>query len=142
KSLTEAALTARGADRKKLDTQMADIRSRIQLLEAMSANYQNLLGFVRTASAIPDRSANMAALVENLERTVPEVSAAGPPSPAVNVAADVSRAPYGIVGMISQVTTMARNERVLDGVIERTDALTRSLQSLRTPFADPFRKQF
>jgi transcriptional regulator of acetoin/glycerol metabolism len=46
---------------------MADMRSRIQLLEAMSANYQNLLGFVRTASAIPDRSANMAALVENLE---------------------------------------------------------------------------
>ncbi len=141
KSLTEATLTARSADRKKLDTQMADVRSRIQLLEAMSANYQNLLGFVRTASAIPDRSANMAALVENLERTVPEVSAAGTASQTMNIAADPSRAPYGIVGMISQVATMARKERVLDGVIERTDALTRSLQTLRTPFAEPFRKQ-
>jgi hypothetical protein len=142
KSLTQATSSARGADRKKLETQMADIRSRILLLEAMSANYQNLLGFVRTASAIPDRSANMAALVENLERTVPEVSAAGHSSQTVNIPADPSRAPYGIVGMISQVATMARKERVLDGVIERTDALTRSLQTLRTPFAEPFRKQF
>ena len=142
KSLTQATLSARGADRKKLETQMADIRSRIQLLEAMSANYQNLLGFVRTASAIPDRSANMAALVENLARTVPEVSAAGPASQTMNIPADPSRAPYGIVGMISQVATMARKERVLYGVIERTDALTRSLQTLRTPFAEPFRRQF
>ena len=142
KSLTEAKLTAREGDWKKLDTQIADVRSRIQLLEAMSANYQNLLGFVRTASAIPDRSANMAALVENLERTVPEVSAAGPASQTMNIAADPSRAHYGIVGMISQVATMARNERVLDGVIERTDALTRFLQTVRTPFAEPFRKQF
>ena len=142
KSLTQATLSARGADRKKLETQMAEIRSRIQLLEAMSENYQNLIGFVRTASAIPDRSANMAALVENLARTVPEVSAAGPASQTMNIPADPSRAPYGIVGMISQVATMARKERVLDGVIERTDALTRSLQTLRTPFAEPFRRQF
>src|SRR4029077_15829855 len=142
KSLTEETLTARGADRKKLDTQMADVRSRIQLLEAMSANYQNLLGFVRTASAIPERSANMAALVENLERTVPDVSATGPASPTMNMPAELSRARYGIVGMISEVATMARKERVLDGVIERTNALTRSLQTLRTPFVEPFRRQF
>ena len=141
KSLTQATLSARGADRKKLDTQMADMRSRIQLLEAMSANYQNLLGFVRTASAIPD-SANMAALVENLERTVPEISAAGSAFQPMNISADPSRASYGIVGIISQVSTMARKERVIDAVIERTDALTRSLQSLRTPFEAPFRRQF
>jgi hypothetical protein len=140
-SLTQATLSARGAERKKLDTQMAETRSRIQLLEAMSANYQNLVGFVRTASAIPDRPANMAALVENLERTVPEVSAASPASPTMNMPADLARASYGIVGMISQVSTMAHKERVLDAVIERTDALTRSLQTLRTPFVEPFRKQ-
>ena len=67
---------------------MADIRSRIQLLEAMSANYQDLLGFARTANAIPDRSANMATLVENLERTVPEVSAAGPASQTATIPPD------------------------------------------------------
>src|SRR5260370_14717341 len=107
----------------------------------MSGNYQTLFGLVRTARAIPYRYVNIAALVENLERTVPEVSAAGTASQTMNIAADPSRAPYGIVGMISQVSTMARKERVLDEVIERTDALTRSLQTLRTPFAEPFRKQ-
>jgi len=142
KSLTQARLLARGADRKKLDTQMADIRSRIQLLEVMSANYQDLLGFARIASAIPDRSANMAGLVENLERIVPEVSAAGSASQTMNIPADPSRAPYGIGGMISQVATTNRKEQVLDAVIERTDALTRFLQSLRTPFEAPFRRQF
>jgi hypothetical protein len=142
KSLTQATLSADETDREKLDAQMAEIRSRIQLLEAMSANYQNLIGFVRTASAIPDRSANMAALVENLERTVPDVSAAGPASQTMNIPADPSRAPYGIVGMLSQVATMARKERVVDGVIERTDALITSLQSLRTPFSESFRRQF
>lgn len=142
KSLAQATLSARGGDRKNLDTQIADMRSRIQLLEAMSANYQNLLGFVRTASAIPDRSANMAALVENLERTLPEISASGPASQTMNIAADPSRAPYGIVGLISQVSTMARKERVADTVIERTEALARSLQTLRAPFVEPFRRQF
>jgi len=142
KSLTEAALSARGADRKKLDTQMADIRSRIQLLETMSANYQNLLGFVRTASADPDRAANMAALVENLERTVPDVSASDPPSQTLNIPAEPSRPLYGIMGMISQVATIARKERVIRGVIEQTNALTKSLQNMRTPFTEPFRRQF
>jgi len=142
KSLTQARLTARGADRERLDTQMAAIRSRMHLLEAMSANYQNLLGFVRSASADPDRATNIAALVENLERTVPEVSAAGPSLQTSNIPADPSRAPYGIMGMISQVATIARKERIIDGVIEQTDALTKSLQNVRTPFTEPFRKQF
>jgi hypothetical protein len=142
KSLTEATLAAHGADRQKLGTQMADTRSRIQLLEAMSANYQDLLGFVRTASAIPDRSANMAALIENLERTVPEISAASPAFQTMNISADPSRAPYGIVGLISQVSSVDRKERDVEAVIERTSALTRSLQTLRTPFVEPFHRQF
>jgi len=37
---------------------------------------------------------------------------------------------------------MARKERIIDAVIERTDALTRSLQTLRTPIVEPFRRQF
>ena len=142
KSVTQAKLTARGTDRKKLDTEVAEIRSRIQLLKAMSANYQILLGFVRTASTDPDRATNMAALVENLERTVPDISAAVSPSQTSNFPADPLPSPYGIMGMIFRVSTLARKERVIDGVIERTAALTKSLQNVRTPFAEPFRKRF
>jgi hypothetical protein len=60
----------------------------------------------------------------------------------MNIAADPSRASYGIVGMVSQVSIMARKERVIDAAIERTDALEKSLQILRTSFVNPFRKQF
>jgi len=140
--LAKARLTARGVERKRLDNQMVEIRSRIQVLKAMSASYQNLLGFVQTATADPERAANMAVLLENLERTVPDVSAAAPLSQTSNVSADSWRPPYGIMGMISRVSTLARKERAIDGVIERTDALTKSLQNVRNPFTEPFRKQF
>ena len=57
-STTRVRLTARGPDREELDTQIADIRNRIELLKAMSANYEGLIGFVRTANAGPDRTAS------------------------------------------------------------------------------------
>jgi len=142
KSVTEARFTASAADRKKLDTQIAEIRSRVELLNAVSANYQTLLGFVRTASADSDRATNMAALVENLERTVPDVSSGVPSPQTLNIPADPSRPSYGIMGMISGVSTLARKERVIDGVIERTDALTKCLQNVRAPFTEPLRNHF
>jgi len=110
RSVTQARLTAHGADRQKLEIQMAEIRSRIQLLKAMSANYGDLLDFVRTASADPHRATSLGAMVENLERTVPDVSSTSTPSPGLNIPADPPRAPYGIMGMISQVTGLTRKE--------------------------------
>jgi len=139
-SLARARLTARGADRKKMDAQMDEIRKRMQLLSVMSADYQHLLDYVRTATADPDRPTSMAALLENLERTVPDVFAAALATG--NIPVDPSRAPYGIMGMISRVGTLAGKERVIDAAIERTDALTKSLQNVRTPFTEPYRKQF
>jgi hypothetical protein len=141
KSITQAKLTARHAERKNLDAQMAEIRSRIELLQAMAASYEELLGFVRTASAGPDGVADMAALVENLERTVPGLSVAAFPSQSSNLPTEASRPSYGIMGMISRASMVARKEQVIDGVIERTDALTKSLQNVRTPLTEPFRRE-
>jgi hypothetical protein len=140
KSVTQARLTARGADRKKLDTQLAEIRNRIRLLKAMSESLEQLLGLVQAASAGPDRATNLAALVENLERTVPDVSASNP-SQISNIPADPSRAPYGISGMINRASTLAHKERSIDSAIERTNALMKSLRNVRTPFME-LRKQF
>ena len=140
--LTQETRRARGADREKLAAQLAGIRSRVQLLSVMSADYQTLLNFVRTASIDPDRATSLAALVENLERTVPDVFAAAASSQTSNLPSDSSRVPYGLMGMISQVSSLARKERIVDGVIKRTDALTESLQNVRTPFTEPLRRQF
>jgi len=135
-SVAQARLAARHIDWKKLDTQIAETRSRMELLKAMSARCEELLSFVRTASAQPDSVTNMAALVESLERTVPGVSTATLPSPAE------SQPPrYGIVGMISRTSKVAHKKQIIEGLIERTDALAKSLQHVRSPFIEPFRKE-
>jgi hypothetical protein len=141
KSVTEEKLNARHDDWKKFDAQMAEIRSRIELLKAMATNYEELLGFVRTATAEPDGVTNMATLVENLERTVPGASVAVPPLQTSGFPAEASHPPYGIMGMISRASMVARREQIIDGVIEQTDTLTNSLQNVRTPLTEPFRKQ-
>ena len=138
KSLCEARLTARAADRKKLDTQIEEMRARIELLNTISANYQNLADFVRTASVDSGADANLTALVEDLERTVPEVSAdAGAPRPS-NIAAGPLRAPYGIMGRILRVSALSHKEHYIKTAIERTNALLLALQNLRSPFREPF----
>jgi len=140
-SLTQTTLTARYVDREKRSAQMAEIRRRIQLLSVMSANYQTLLTFIRAASADPDRAASLAVVIENLQHDVPDVFAAAPPSQTSNLAADPASVRYGIMGGISQVSALARKERVIDGVIKGTDALSKSLQGIRAPIRESFRKE-
>ena len=140
-SLTQARLTTRHGDWKRLDIQMAEIRSRIDLLNAMSGNCEELLSFIRTTSGQPDSVTNMAALVESLERTVPGVSTATLPSQTSNFAAESPPASHGIVGMISRTSTVAQKKQIVDGLIERTDALAKSLRNVRTPLIEPFRKE-
>jgi hypothetical protein len=142
KLLTQARLTARHGDWKKLDTQMAEIRSRIDLLNAISGNCEELLSFVRTANTQPDSVTNMAALVESLERTVPGLSSATLPSQTSNFAAETPPVSHGIVGMISRTSTVAHKQQIVDGLIERTDALGKTLLNVRTPLIEPFRKEF
>jgi len=139
--LAQARLTSRDTERKKLDTEIAETRIRIQLLNTISANYQNLEDFVRTASADSAPGANLAALVEDLERTVPEASA-DPEAPKMsNIPADPPRTPYGIMGRISRVSALSRKERHIEVAIDRTNALMRALHSLRSPFREAFVKQ-
>lgn len=139
-SLTETTLSPRDGDGERLGARMAEIRKRVHLLSEMSANYQTLLGFIRNATVDPDRAADLAAVVENLERTVPDVSAA-PPPPISTITADPSRLSSGIVGMLSRVSAIARKKRLIDGAIARTGELSKSLQRIRAPIRESFRKE-
>lgn len=135
-------LSSPGTDPQKLDTQIAEIRRRIQVLNAMSTNYEYLLDFVRNATAGPGRAAKLAALLENLERTVPELSSVTQSVQTASIPVDLSSERSGIVGIILHVSALSRKEHLIDGVIERTDALSRSLQNMRAPLTEPFRKEF
>ena len=140
KSLSQARLTARAADRSRLDTQITQMRTRIQLLNTITANYQNLADFVRTASSVSDLD-TLAALVEDLERTVPEVAAdASAPRPS-NLPVDPPRTTYGIMGRLSHILALSRKEHYIGTAIERTNALMVALQNIRSPFREAFLKQ-
>jgi len=131
-------LTARAVERSRLDAQITEMRTRIQLLNTITANYQNLAEFVRTASAASDTDAHLSALIADLERTVPEVTAeASAPRPS-NILADAARAPHGIMGRISRIASLSRKQRYIETGIERTDALMRALQNVRSPFRQAF----
>jgi hypothetical protein len=142
KSVAEARLAARGVERKKLNSQMADIRTRIQVLNAISGKYQDLLEYVRTVTADRDPQTTLAVLVEDLERTAPD-AAGGAPSPKISLPpSDPARAGYGIMGSISQVSALSRKKQIISAAIDRTDALTRSLLNVRNPFRETFQKRF
>jgi len=139
-SLTEATLRPRDGDGEKLDARIAEIRRRIHLLSVMSANYQTLLGLIRNATADPDRTADLAAVVENLQGTVPDVSAPAA-APISNITADPPRLSSGILGMLSRVSAIARKKRLIDETIARTAELSKSLQRIRDPIRESFRKE-
>ena len=142
-SLTQSRLKALGDDQNKLDTQIAETRSRIQVLKAMSASYQTLFSFAEATSRGMEGALNMQALVENLERTVPEVSAATrSPSQTSNTPADVTPASDGIMGLISEVSALTNKEDLIDGVSQRTGTLIQSQQNLQALFIEPFRREF
>lgn len=141
KLLSHARLTARAADRNKLDTQISEMRTRIELLNTILANCQSLADFVREASANPDRDANLSALVEDLERTVPDLSASPTTPTPPSTPADPPREPYGIMGRISRLSALSRKQHYVERAIERTNVLMGSLQNLRSPFREAFLTQ-
>lgn len=138
KALEQARRTAKRADRRNLDAQIADIRSRIRVLDTISNSYEELVALVRTATADPDPATNMAMLVENLERTIPNTLAAT----SLQSSTLPSDGFRGIIGLLRGVSTVAHKERVIDGVIVRTDGLIRSLEILRDPFVHTFDSEF
>ena len=140
-ALAQAKPAARGADRKRLDSQTADLRDRIKILNAIATNYQDLQAFVQTMTANPDSGTNLATLVQNLEQSAPDVSAGASAPKTPNLPADSSRARYGIMGRLSRVSALSRKEQIIDATIRRTAALIGSSQSVRNPFQKAFRKE-
>jgi Mechanosensitive ion channel len=142
KSLTRDRATVRGADRQKLDAQIAGLQNRIQLLTSISANYQGLVGLARAASSSPD-DITMESLIENLQATVPDLSADAP-NRITNTAAGPPNEPYrySMMGSVSQVFRLSDKTRIIDAAIAQTDGLAESLRNIRAPLVEPLRKQF
>jgi hypothetical protein len=85
KSLAQRRLTVSEADRNNLEVEIADTQSRLELLQAISAGFRNLLDFIRATDASRTQTTDLGALVDGLERTLPEASSGASSHPPIVV---------------------------------------------------------
>jgi hypothetical protein len=131
--------TARKADRRTLEAAAADTQSRLDLLQAQSTGLQSLVDFVRTTDDGEPLNTDLGSIIDDLSRTVPEVTTHGGtalPSPQNQNPSSVSKSRgSGILGLISDVSTRHRNLQTLDEAIRSTDRLAQSSRGLQMPLA-------
>lgn len=136
-------LTARGADRRKLQIALDATQSRLDLLQAGLASLRELVEFVRTAGG--HGTGDLTSRIEDLARTVPDVtspSAMPAPMPSSDVASVIKPQGSGILGLSSEVSAIGRKLRILDGEIRQADNLRQSSHGLRNPMLAYIDKRF
>lgn len=136
-------LTARGADRRKLQIALDATQSRLDLLQAGLASLRELVEFVRTAGG--HGTGDLTSRIEDLARTVLDVtspSAMPAPMPNSDVASVIKPQGSGILGLSSEVSAIGRKLRILDDEIRQTDNLRQSSQGLRNPMLAYIDKRF
>jgi hypothetical protein len=136
-SIKRKLLRARGANRKKLNATLADEQSRLGVLQEHSKDLRNLAEFIRANGVSKPETADLGSLVEDLARTVPEVSSSSLPQPP-RIISDPKPQGSGILGLASEVSMLQAKLRTLDEGMHLTDKLAHSSESLRTPLINLF----
>ena len=136
-------LSARGADRRKLQAALDTAQSRVTVLQAGSATLQQLVEFVRGFGV--HGAGDLASSIDDLARTVPEVTnptAVPPQSQNLELPSVAKPIGPGILSLSSEVSALGRKLRILDEEIGRTDTLKRSSDALRTPLLASISRRF
>jgi hypothetical protein len=141
--IRRSLLTARGADRRKLQAALETAQSRVAVLQAGSATLQQLVDFVRGFGV--RGPGDLASSIDDLARTVPEVT-----NPtAIPSQSQISELPLvakpigpGILSLSSEVSTLGRKLRIVDEEIGRTGVLQQSSDALRTPLLASITRRF
>jgi hypothetical protein len=129
--------TAHKADRRTLEAAAADTQSRLDLLLAQSTGLQSLVDFVGTTTDGDPQNSDLGSIIDDLSRTVPEVTApsdtAVPSSQTQNPSLASKSRGSGILGLISDVSTRHRDLYILEDAIRSTERLAQSSRSLQMP---------
>jgi len=136
-------LSARGADRRKLQAALDAAQSRITVLQAGSATLQQLVEFVRGFGV--HGAGDLASSIDDLARTVPDVTnptAVPSQSQALELRSVAKPIGPGILSLSSEVSALGGKLRVLDEEIGRTDTLKQASDALRAPLLDSITKRF
>jgi hypothetical protein len=134
-SIKTRLLRARGADRRKLEATLADAQSRVGVLQERSKSLRNLAEIMQGNDVSKPQTTDLGSLVEDLARTVPEVSSSSPPGPP-RIISDPKPQSSGILGLASEVSMLQSKLRTLDEGMQLTDKLARSSESLRMPLGN------
>jgi len=142
-AIKQKLLTARGADRRKLQAALDATHSRLDLLQVSSASLREVVEFVRASG---DRqTGDLASSIDDLARTVPGVTsptAVQPQMPNADVAPIAKPRDSGILGLSSEVSALGRKLRLLDDAIGRTDKLRQASDDIRSPLLAYVTKRF
>jgi small-conductance mechanosensitive channel len=143
------AQTARPADRQKLQATVEELQSELALAQARSEAVHNIIQFASTGSSGAS-GGNLLAQVQELQRSVPEVTLSNPVTPADGQAKTGTTStgtgsaastntrreqPTGLLELITDLLLLTRKIHVIDDTLRSTDALANTSQSLRTPLS-------
>lgn len=133
---------ARGAERRKLQAALDTAQSRLDVLQAGSATLRQLTNFMRTLG--DHATGDLASSIDGLARTVPEVigpAAVGSQRQTSDFASVGKPQGSGILGLISEVSTLGRKISILDDEMHLTDHLRQSSENLRLPLIASIKKR-
>jgi small-conductance mechanosensitive channel len=144
------AQTARPAARQKLQATVEELQSELALAQARSEAVHNIIQFANTGSTGAS-GGNLLAQVQQLQRSVPEVTVSSPSATSSdgqtksgtaststgNAASTNTRReqPTGLLALITDLLSLTRKIHVIDDTLRGTDALADTSQSLRTPLS-------
>jgi ABC-type Fe3+-siderophore transport system permease subunit len=133
-SINTRIRTTHGDHRRQLQAALDAAQSRLEVLQAGLVTLRQLVDFME---AFTTREAgDLASTIEDLARTVPEITIPTSASSQTQASAPALSARLGdsgILALSSQVSAMGRKLRILDDEIRRTDALRQSSEELRKP---------
>ena len=134
--------SAHGVQRRELQAAFDATQSRLAVLQAGLATLGQLADFLRAFTGRESR--DLASSVEDLARSVPEVtSPIAPVSQAQILSLPLPPKPgdFGILALGAEVTALGRKLRVLDDEIRRTGSLRQASDELRSPLIASLNKQ-
>ena len=136
KNLDKRLNRAQGADRRKLEAAEEDAQTRLQLLNAVAQGLNDLVEFVQSPSEGQTQSGHLDSTIDDLAQSIPEVTGPAVPSATAHLQdTRLANSNAGILGLVSDVSTMKHKLHLVDEKVRLTDSLTLSANNLRIPLA-------
>ena len=133
--------TPRGADRRKLEAALDATQSQLDVLNAGLATIAQSVDFMRAFTS--RETGDLTSAIDDLARTVPDVSSPKAVAPTQNLASLLSAklGDSGVLALSSEVSALGRKINVLDDEIRRTESLRQSSDGLRNPLLASINKR-